>query len=108
MSASYARPPADWQVKPLKEIADVIVSNVDKKTIAGETPVRLCNYTDVYKNNDITSAMSFMEASANPAEINSFAIRRGDVIITKDSETPHSESSLRIPPLDRTPKIERR
>jgi type I restriction enzyme, S subunit len=88
MSASYARPPADWQVKPLKEIADVIVSNVDKKTIAGETPVRLCNYTDVYKNNDITSAMSFMEASANPAEINSFAIRRGDVIITKDSETP--------------------
>lgn len=89
MSIDKPKPPSDWEIKPLREISDVIVSNVDKKTVAGQTPVRLCNYTDVYDNNDITSQMTLMEASAKPSEIAKFTLKRGDVIITKDSETPN-------------------
>lgn len=58
----------------------------DKHTIDGETPVRLCNYVDVYKNDRITSGIDFMEASAEGREIRKFQIQRGDVLATKDSE----------------------
>jgi len=77
-------------VRSLKiaDIAEVIVSNVDKKTVDGERPVLLCNYTDVYYNNEITSRISFMTATASLAEIEKFSILKGDVIVTKDSESP--------------------
>jgi type I restriction enzyme S subunit len=41
---------ADWPESPLARLADIRVSNVDKKVHAAETPVRLCNYMDVYSN----------------------------------------------------------
>jgi type I restriction enzyme, S subunit len=78
--------PEGWQICRLDAVADVLFSNVDKHTIEGETPVLLCNYVDVYKNDQITSALDFMEASAEPREIEKFQIRRGDVLATKDSE----------------------
>lgn len=73
----------------LSDVAKVEISSVDKKTKAGEIPVRLCNFTDVYHNWAITSDMvdSFMEASANPNEIEKFTIKKGQVAFTKDSET---------------------
>lgn len=73
----------------LGDVARVEISGVDKKTTAGETPVRLCNFTDVYKNWAITAPMydSFMAASANEREIEKFTLRRGQVAVTKDSET---------------------
>ena len=73
---------------PLRELADIRVSNVDKKTTAGESSVRLCNYMDVYSNDYIRADLPFMEASASSAEIAKFKVQRGDVLITKDSETP--------------------
>ena len=73
----------------LSEVAKVDISSVDKKTKDGETPVRLCNFTDVYHNWAITSDMAetFMEASANSNEIEKFTIKKGQVAFTKDSET---------------------
>ena len=73
---------------PLSALCEVRVSNVDKKSESGEIPVRLCNYTDVYKNDYITDDLEFMRATASRAEIARFGLRVGDVIITKDSETP--------------------
>lgn len=78
--------PKDWQTKHLSEIASIASSNVDKKTKKQETPVRLCNYTDVYANEYIHKNMPFMEASATKNEIAKFSLRKSDVIITKDSE----------------------
>ncbi len=43
---------------------------------------------DVYANEYVTDRIQFMEGSANPAEIERFGLNSGDVIITKDSETP--------------------
>ena len=34
----------------LADIAKIEISGVDKKTIEGETPVRLCNFVDVNYN----------------------------------------------------------
>ena len=59
-----------------------------KKTVEGEKTVRLCNYMDVYKNEYITSSLPFMWATARNSEITKFLLKKGDVIITKDSEKP--------------------
>lgn len=68
-------------------MADLRVSNVDKHEKDDEVPVRLCNYVDVYKNDRITERIPFMRATAAEAEVERFRLRRGDVLITKDSET---------------------
>lgn len=80
--------PPNWQARSLNDVADIRFSNVDKKTSSSELPVRLCNYTDVYFNDYITADMAFMRASATRSEIVRFGLLPGDVIITKDSETP--------------------
>lgn len=73
----------------LADIAKIEISGVDKKTIEGETPVRLCNFVDVYYNWAITKekAKLFMVASAKQTEIDKCSIGKGMVAITKDSET---------------------
>jgi type I restriction enzyme, S subunit len=81
-------PPDGWHEVPLAAIADIRFSSVDKKSHAGEKPVRLCNYTDVYNNEYIRGDEDFMRATASDPEIARFAVEPGDVIITKDSETP--------------------
>jgi type I restriction enzyme S subunit len=78
----------EWRVAPLREIADIRISNVDKKATLGEAPVRLCNYMDVYANDYIRADLPFMEATATRAEIQRFGVQQSDVMITKDSETP--------------------
>lgn len=72
---------------PLKRIASIRVSNVDKLTVEGQPLVRLCNYTDVYYRDEIRPDQEFMEASATNDQIGMFRLRTGDVLITKDSET---------------------
>lgn len=80
--------PEHWRELRLKNIADIRVSNVDKKTVEGEEPVRLCNYVDVYYHARITPDIAFMDATATREQIQKFALTKGDVLITKDSETP--------------------
>ena len=73
----------------LGEVASYEVSNIDKKSKDGEKIVRLCNFTDVYSNWAITDSMKnkFMEASASDSQIEKFSLKKGQVAITKDSET---------------------
>ena len=79
--------PAHWEVKRLKTFAAVQLSNVDKKSVEGQEPVRLCNYTDVYYNEHITTNLQFMVATATREQVRRFALQSGDVLITKDSES---------------------
>jgi type I restriction enzyme R subunit len=78
--------PISWELRRLRHVLDMRVSNVDKHAKDGEEPIRLCNYVDVYKNERITERLSFMRATASPEEISRFHLQTGDVIITKDSE----------------------
>lgn len=81
------RLPNGWTVQPLKFVAHVQPSNVNKIASDDEIPVRLCNYTDVYKNEFIVADMEFMRSTATSLEIEKFHLEVDDVIITKDSET---------------------
>ena len=78
--------PVDWEVRRLRTVSEMRVSNVDKHTQDDEMPVRLCNYVDVYKKDRIRQGMDFMQATASLAEIERFRLDEGDVLITKDSE----------------------
>ena len=73
----------------LGDIATVEISGVDKKIKDGEEDIRLCNFVDVYYNWAITMARhdSFMLATARPNEISKFQLKKGQVALTKDSET---------------------
>lgn len=79
--------PAHWNLRRLKTMAAVQLSNVDKKSVEGQEAVRLCNYTDVYYHERITRDIDFMAATATPDQLRRFALRADDVIITKDSES---------------------
>jgi len=73
----------------LSDVATVEISNVDKKTKDGESSVKLCNFTDVYYNWAVTNEMvdNFMSASASDKQIERFSLKKGQVALTKDSET---------------------
>jgi len=88
--------PEGWEVKRLRHVAAFKSSNVDKKAYDGQEAVSLCNYTDVYHNEFITLNLPFMQATASPTEIEQFSLKKGDVIITQDSEEP---SDIGIPSL---------
>ena len=79
--------PPQWQLKPLRSVADYQVSNVDKLVFENEEPVRLCNYVDVYHNEMVDLTVPFMSATATAGEIDRFGLKIGDVLITKDSES---------------------
>lgn len=79
----------NWQATTLASLADIRISNVDKKSKPGELPVHLCNYMDVYSNDYITEDLEFMESTVNTVELVKFRVEEDDVLITKDSETPY-------------------
>ena len=78
--------PAHWEVRRLRNVCGLRVSNVDKHAKEGEVPVRLCNYVNVYKNDRIRTGMAFMAGTATVDEVQRFRLAPGDVLITKDSE----------------------
>ena len=80
--------PDHWDVKRLKHIAKILPSNVDKHIYPDEVQVRLCNYTDVYYNDYITVDTVLKKGSCKESEFSKFVLRKGDIVITKDSETP--------------------
>jgi type I restriction enzyme, S subunit len=84
---TFTKIPKSWQVVPMKAVAQYFVSNVNKHSLCDEEAVRLCNYTDVYKNENITLDMDLMRATATTEEIGKFHLEVADVVITKDSES---------------------
>ena len=80
--------PVHWEVKRLKYVTKILPSNVDKHIYPDEIQVRLCNYIDVYYNDYITVDTVLAKGSCKEHEFTKFVLRKGDVIITKDSETP--------------------
>ena len=79
--------PAHWNVRRLKTVASVQLSNVDKHSEEDQVAVKLCNYVDVYYNDLVTADLDFMSATATPEQVRRFLLHAGDVVITKDSES---------------------
>jgi len=78
--------PEEWKVAKLREMATILLSNVDKKIFSQEIKVKLCNYLEVYKHDYIFKNINFSIGSVNIREYQKFRVDKGDVIITKDSE----------------------
>ena len=91
--------PEHWKTYRLKSLAQIIPSNVDKKSKEKEQEVYLCNYLDVYNNDFIIENDDFMKASASETQIEKLLLQDGDVIATKDSE---DSNDIGIPALVRT------
>ncbi|MGP9039414.1 restriction endonuclease subunit S [Cytobacillus kochii] len=79
--------PEHWDISKIKNISEVKPSNVDKKSKEDEEPIALCNYVDVYYNDEITTEIKFMKATAKLDQTKNFTLKKNDVIITKDSES---------------------
>ena len=88
--------PTGWKFKKIKHLTNVNISNIDKKSKEYEPAVLLCNYTDVYNNKSINNNLDFMKATASFEQINKLALHKGDVLITKDSE---SADDIAVPAL---------
>lgn len=84
---AYGILPPAWRLEKLKFFSGVRNSNVDKTISQDESPVKLCNYVDVYYNDRITRDIDFMNGSATKAEVEKFQLKRSQVILTKDSES---------------------
>lgn len=63
---------SEWVMRPLGDVADIRISNVDKKSSPKERGVRLCNYMDVYAKGYLTDSGDYMQATCEQREINSF------------------------------------
>src|SRR5574344_1754974 len=66
------------KIYKLGDIAEIIVSSIDKKSKDDERMVKLCNFVDVYHNWAITESMvaNFMTATANNKNIEKFSLKR--------------------------------
>lgn len=80
--------PEGWDVGKLKHNSELKISSVDKHIFDNEISVDVCNYTDVYYNEFISSKLDLRKGSCTPDEYEKFKLNKGDVIITKDSESP--------------------
>jgi type I restriction enzyme S subunit len=80
--------PESWKLKKLKYLADFILSSIDRKDIEEERSVNICHYPDVYNNEIISSFTEISIGRCNQYEFDKFKVKNGDILITKDSETP--------------------
>jgi type I restriction enzyme S subunit len=78
----------EWKEIKLGDIGEIKTSGVDKVLLEGEKIVNLVNYMDVYRNRFISPEFECKKTSANEREINTFNLRKGDILFTPSSETP--------------------
>lgn len=78
------RIPALWQVVRLKDLGSLRSSNIDKKDDY-EISSKVVNYNDVIKNQSIFNTTELQTTSCNKSQYKNFRIKKGDLLITKDS-----------------------
>jgi len=80
--------PEKWFVKRLKYTTKFQLSTVDRHEKDDEIKVSICHYPHVYKNEKITSTTELSSGTCSTKELKKFRLKKNDVLITKDSETP--------------------
>ncbi len=81
--------PKHWDVKRLKFTTKFDLSTVDRHEFDDEIPVSICHYPQVYKNETISLKTELPKGTCNEKEFEKFRLKKDDVLITKDSETPN-------------------
>ncbi|QLK88655.1 restriction endonuclease subunit S [Arsenophonus endosymbiont of Aphis craccivora] len=70
-----------------RDIGEIKSAGVDKKIVEGEIPVRLLNFTDVFKKTFIFSNDINHWVTAPYAKVDGCSVLKGDVFFTPSSET---------------------
>lgn len=86
--------PEGWEVVKLKRIASVAFSSVDRHEYEDELKVFICHYPQAYKNEKITDEIQLSYGTCSELEFERFRLKKGQIIITKDSE---SASDIGVP-----------
>lgn len=79
--------PEHWGFKKLKYVGEVNFSSVDRHQFDDEIKVRICHYPDAYKNEKITMDTIISEGTCTASEFEKFQLKKGQILITKDSES---------------------
>ena len=80
--------PNTWTTNRLKYLFNYTLSSVDRHVHLEELPVDVCHYPDVYHNEKIRFSDPLPRGTCTEEEFLKFSLRDGDILITKDSESP--------------------
>ena len=80
--------PKHWSLKKIKYSALIELSSVDRHEYDSETKVSICHYNDTYKNEYIDKKTSLPLGTCTSNELDKFKLKKGDIVLTKDSESP--------------------
>ena len=73
--------------RSLKHHATISFSSVDRKEESNQLTVGICHYPIAYRNEIITKDTALDDGKCTQDELDRFALRRGRIILTKDSES---------------------
>ena len=79
--------PSNWEFSKLKFLAKTKISTIDRHEYDTEINVRVCHYPQAYKNEKINSTTELSTGTCTEKELDNFSLKKGQVVITKDSET---------------------
>lgn len=81
--------PINWQVINLGRIGKFSSSGIDKLIKENEVPVKIINYTDIYRNKNmiLDSSIDYMEVTCKFDKRQNNLVKVGDIIFTPSSET---------------------
>lgn len=79
--------PSGWELGKLKFNASLIISTVDRHELEDEISVSVCHYPQAYNNEKINKKTVLSSGTCNEKEFENFKLKKGQIIITKDSET---------------------
>ena len=80
--------PIDWNLKRIKYLANIELSTVDRHQYQEEKKVFICHYPNVYNNEYISYETKLPKGTCSDLEYKKFALIKGDILLTKDSESP--------------------
>ncbi|WP_447885489.1 restriction endonuclease subunit S [Serratia fonticola] len=78
---------SEWKSCRLGDIGEIKSAGVDKKIVEGEAPVRLLNFTDVFKKTFIFADEINHWVTAPYSKVDGCSVLKGDVFFTPSSET---------------------
>ncbi|TCN61636.1 restriction endonuclease subunit S [Acetobacteroides hydrogenigenes] len=79
--------PEHWRPIKLKFNSTTKFSSVDRHEFEDELSVSICHYPDAYNNQKINKSSKLSKGTCNAKEFENYSLAKGQVIITKDSES---------------------
>ena len=79
--------PTNWNNEKLKFNASLSISTVDRHELDNEMQVEVCHYPQAYNNEKIDLQTILSSGTCSEKEFENFKLKKGQIIITKDSET---------------------